>query len=509
MNINVLPPDVEAIVITNFDHPGFGAALRAFPSKYHTRALFDLHYARIKSARDPKEPSFEQILNTDLTGIEETLIGVIDAFPGPPKGPNILLTWLARRKYPGAVPRLLESLRTSYPSARTQSAHRMPAALFFLLEYPSVEVWRSARDALTALFERGVIAKEDYDADAKMLDNRLANPQAALAEIRQRTRFAQYQNAEALLRPTLNQIERFRNSDPSRHATEYGAYLEKFEPIVADYADVLDDYSWLALRYFELATRLRFFLQRPEEAVKAYERAGMHGHVLGLVAAGDTWQFDLGNKRNAIRSYERALQAPLATFVPKVPNRYRPDAGRMLAWLKAWLPNEIRFLESGQRRYDGPSDDALTGLFDLLLYYGGRIQFAPGLPELVFRRLPNGPEPSMPVRRVDPRFLTEAALAKVRPDDLARQLDALPASRLTLLGTIEHASVLNDPKRILAYFMRHDPSGYWSAALFASIRRQPESATQAMPGLVAPTSAEPRAINVAAERFVRERGGDR
>jgi hypothetical protein len=115
----------------------------------------------------------------------------------------------------------------------------------------------------------------------------------------------------------------------------------------------------------------------------------------------------------------------------------------------------------------------------------------------------------MPVRRVDPRFLTEAALAKVRPDDLARQLDALPASRLTLLGTIEHASVLNDPKRILVYFMRHDPSGYWSAALFASIRRQPESATQAMPGLVAPTSAEPRAINVAAERFVRERGGDR
>ena len=514
---SALPADLEALVIANFEHPTLGRALRAFSPKYRTRRLFDLHYARIK-AGDVRNSS--QIGNTDLAGIEEPLLQLLDRFERKPNEPNWLVLWLGHRKYPGAVPLLLESLRKSYLPTAARHPALLPAELQLLISYPSVEVWRQARAVLEDLHRSGVITDVTLEEDSKALDNRIRNPEQALAQFRQGGRINEYRAKQNALRPTLDQIGKLRETDPSGYLSEYRAHLEKLELLLAEYADSVDGYA-VATQYFDLAMLARFGLRRPAEAADLYAGSARHGHALGHVAAADTYQFDLRDKIKAAQAYQRALDASQKPFVPTVFNPYRPDPARVNEWLMEWLPREIRYLRSGERYRRGVGGAPIEGFFTAVQTYGVAVRsgLTQGLPGLAFRR---GPAPlgqpgfSQQSGGFDRTADTEKLLARIDRESLGQKLDQLPASHLTLLATVEHVSVLSDAGRILRYLEKHDPSGYWSACLLASVYavdlksaqgsdEARNELAQAMPGLIAPSAGGPRAISVAAEQVMKGR----
>ena len=513
-----LPAEVEALVITHFDHPKLGAALRAMRPKYRSRRLFDLQYARIKAATSRDDPSFSQILNTDLAGIEKPLLQLLDKFAAKPDRPNRLVLWLGYRKDPGAIPLLLESLKKSYSPVVPQNSHLAPPELRLLVQYPSVEVWRKARYALEDLHRSGTMTDATFQRDVKMLDRQLKDPEKSLAHIRQQARLLEYNGKQYALRPTERQIRKQLDVDPKRYVSEYRAYLEKLEKLLAEYSDSVDDYP-VGVQYFELGTLVRFKLRRPAEAAALYEKSARNGHGLGQIAAADTYQFDLREKASAAKAYQRALDSLRQPTAPKVFNPYRPDTTTLNTWLDAWLPHEVRYLNSGQGYRGSVQEPAIGGLFDTIFTYSGSIRrgIAPELPTLTFRRGPGAPGFSQMSSGSRPHEQTDRALAKVDREQLAKRLDDLPASRLSLLATIEQLSVLTDAGQILRYLERHDPSGYWSDCLLRGVilagqksARETHVAQrlaieQALPGLVASNPGDPRAISVAAEQFMRAR----
>ena len=108
----------------------------------------------------------------------------------------------------------------------------------------------------------------------------------------------------------------------------------------------------------------------------------------------------------------------------------------------------------------------------------------------------------------------ESDLARVDRRDLAQKLEALPASRLTLIATIQPLTALPDADSILRYLARNDPSGYWSTCLLgtaAFIAQQGEAGKAEaarngtallLPGL----AGQPNALSAAATQFLRVRG---
>ena len=304
--VSVLPPAVEALVIANFDHPTLGALLKGFQSRYQTRRLFDLHYARIATAYKTDDPSFSAIFNTDLAGIEEPLLRLAPKFPSGPRTPNAALMFLGQRKYPGAVPLLIAALEESYRPVAPNDPRLYSTVLQTLLAYPSVEVWRQTRAEIETLYRSGKIPAATHAAAARDLDSRLNDPPRALATIRWQEGKAAYTRKRDALGPTPPQIRTVRESDPRRYAREYRRYLEQLEQLAAEYPDQAE-LTPLATEYFGLGLFVRFTLKHPAEAVEVYSRAARYGHPLGHIAVADTYQFDLRDNGKAADSYQRAL----------------------------------------------------------------------------------------------------------------------------------------------------------------------------------------------------------
>ena len=500
-DITILPNDVERVVVANFDHPTLGMALRDMRSRYQTRPMFELHLARIKAAYALNEPSLYLIFNTDLSGIEAPLISISTKYPSGNGIPNAVTMFLGARRYPPAVPMLIAAIPDGYnpPSQHNPVLDRLQA-------YPSVEVWKTARDGIESLHRAGKIAMENYTAAAKRFDMLIANAVGTSSTISTLAAAVKAKNREAYTRkleaiqPGYKFIAKFQNIDSRKFADELGRYLEKVEPLAIELAD--SSTLWdLARVYYALGMTLRFHLGEPAAAAGAFMKASEHGIWQGLLAAADTYQFALGDKVKAIAAYQRTLDGP------------RPAMRDEADWYRLWLPGEIRFLRTGARFAGSMSETEVAGFFESAGYGDPAFSRNYGIGEIV-RDLPDVQWLGAGVKNW-PDLAT--AVAKQDRSQLAAKLDAMPASRLVLRAALRHISLLPDADSILRQLRKHDPSGYWSTPILAAALSVTQNGDQAktaalrngiaagLPGLASASTGKAVPLAAAASTFMHER----
>lgn len=505
--VNAMPPAVEAVVAAHFDDARVGAALRALSPRYRTRALFDLHYARIQKAYESREPSFEQILRTDQPGIEEPLLAAASRFPSSAGQLNPVASFLARRKYPGAIPLLVASMEATY--AVKAAAPQYNAALDALLEYPSVDAWRRADAEVERLKREGKIEDASYAAARQKLDRVLADPDAVLARMKGRDVFAVFVARRDALQPNAREIAILQVSDLPRYVDEQARFLAKQEAIAAELADEGVDYE-IASAYARLGTLTRFRLRDTRRALPFLEKAAKGRDLIGQVALADAYEIELHDKANALRAYELALRTASETGRRITPYARPGDA--MNEFWKAWLAAEIAYLRSGTPFRGRVPENVVGGFWEAMWVWARGAasdfpQWASAQGGVAAFAASGGRALALPV--------APPGEAPPGPKELAARLAAMPASRLPLFVTLRHISELPNADAILRELARHDPSGYWTTvalgtALYydrrgAAGREEASKAglDEALPGLRAAGSPTPLAA--AARRYLQTR----
>jgi len=112
-----LDPEVEALIVRNFDDPEIGGPLRnlVLGGRYHTRPLFDLFRRRLeRPGLGPEDYNnlAGQICRTDLP-VEKEELAILLAFPDGKetvRGRALLYGCLAERHYDPATPRIEQAL---------------------------------------------------------------------------------------------------------------------------------------------------------------------------------------------------------------------------------------------------------------------------------------------------------------------------------------------------------------------------------------------------------------
>lgn len=243
-----------------------------------------------------------------------------------------------------------------------------------------------------------------------------------------------------------------RASEPKRYADVLRALLERHEAQVNKAAGIppsIGARQSLVREYMELGNLLRFRLAAADEALAAYARASRirpnDAFDLAALAAADTWRFDKRDPARALVQYRRAAATLSEAAAQDGGNR------RMAGALRGWVEHEIAYVEHGRRFVGsvGRNDMALAQLWLL----GATMQ-----------------EPLPSVRN-------------------ARTLGSLPPSQYQL-ARVYPVILEFEPAEMLAFFEKHDPAGYLTAALLAAAR------------IHAPSPF----VNAAAETFVKSRG---
>ena len=529
-NSRTLPEAVEQLIVEHYADPVAQRPLvtllargmeghERFP-KYRSRKLFDLLYADLKARKDTLHYAI-RIVATDQPVDREMseLLPILDAAAA-----NEIVTFLGRRKYAPALPALQalqarishgqdsngmlgrvnwayiqigtpEAMQALYArigalgrSADTRAGYEIAGILSSVEQQPPgsppdyaelraalpPELHASAWDALVRLIvkrkeKRGIpdlqraIAQSprpDAAVDALLavgtpedwraarippqrapaqqkLDSALADPAQALAKREERERQAAASQVQAELYRERNRIFALRAAEPARYATEMRAFLDRQDAQGPRAAE-------LAREYLQLGSFIRFELRQPDAALAAYQRAeqSLKAQELNLAAisSADTYRFDKRDAAKAIQHYRRAMASlPVS----------RPGAeGTMAAALKRGLEQEVAYLETGKR-------------------FAGRIS-----------------RTDMQAAQLS-LLLGAADGQPARPDSLSR----LPPSQFQIGRALPTVLEL-EPREMLAFFARHDPAGFQTAAILAAA-----SARNPSPY-----------VKAAAETFFRERG---
>jgi len=505
--MSVLPPEVEGVVVAHFDDPTLGEVLRGFGPRYRTRALFDLHYARVKKAYRNDEPSMRQVLKTELPGIEPLIFAMAGKYPSMPGYPNPALAFLGARHYPDAVAPLLAALAQSY---RDLQPGRHNPILGLLLDYPSPEVWRRARDEVERLHRAGSIDSAAYALSLSRIEPLLAAPDANLERMRQRQADEAYRRRKLGIYPGESQLYELRDQ-PREYVPATLAFLAQLEPIAAESGLPASRHD-LVYRYVSVGLVERFELGQPAAAIASLEKAAEHGDALARMAIADTYQLALHDRARAIAEYRKALAEASKPAALRVEGDYGAAGSAINAWWRDWLAVEIRFLETGERFHGRITEPALAGCFDAFKRYSGQSNalFLKGLPYIPRQpALMGGTVPGENWKKFS------SALARLDRGPIRAKLDALPSSRMALFATMGHASLLPDAESIARYLGRNDPSGYWSSCLLDAAQRFPSGSEvekreavsrgvlYVLPGLALP--AESNALATAAASFVKSR----
>lgn len=237
-----------------------------------------------------------------------------------------------------------------------------------------------------------------------------------------------------------SRIASLRDREPERYATELDALLTRYASGLAA--------GTAEREYLELGALLRFKLREPDRAIAAFAaaRRAQRERTLDLasLSIADTERFDKNDARKAAESYRAVLRSLQPTAVSA------PDP-KVAAALRQWLGHELAYLEQG-KRFSGAvtrSDMEAAGLWLMIAAM------------------------QEPLRAP----LDDAALA------------ALPPSQFQIARTLPTLFEL-PPPQMLAFFAKHDPAGYLTAATLA-----------------AATLREPSPfVKAAADSFFRERG---
>lgn len=215
-----------------------------------------------------------------------------------------------------------------------------------------------------------------------------------------------------------------KRSAPARYATEYSAVLARWEEALEPYSNVTQSVGSrqeLASEYLQLGAFLRFDAGRSDDALVAYESARRarppQTPDLAALAIADIQRFDKHANRKALEQYRLAMASFDAAQLSE-------SEAVLAAGLKRWLEYEIAFLERGQRFAGGTLGRSDAGTAQFWLMIGAMAPVAP---------------------------LDERALAR------------LSASQFQIARHYATAIGL-EPRAMLAFFAKHDPAGYLTAA---------------------------------------------
>ena len=520
-----LPPGVELLVVQNFNDARVGAALRALTPRYRTRALFDLHYARVQAAYKSDEPSLKEILNTDLAGIDEVLLRVAPKFSAPPGQLNPAVAFTARRKYAGAAPHLIANLENAY--AGSGPALTYNTTMDFLLAYPSADVWRQAGAQIERLKREGRISDSAYAAARKKLDPVLEKPEEALARMNEDATWGMYMARSEDLQPPVTELFALQKSDPARYVDEMARRIKRQEAIATELRTERIDYD-IAQSWGRLGAFTRFRLGDARRAVEFLERGAKGRDLVSQVVLADTFQLALNDKENAIRAYRLALETASQTGGRITP--YARPGEPMNEFWKAWLSNEVAFLLSGRKFRGAVAEDVIRGFWESMwvwsrlsaLYFPEwalPVDYAP--PRQMMMGGPAG-SPGAATAIVGQRSVIvspsryEGPAFKATPIDrngLGERLAKMAPSRMALMLTLRNISALPDADGVLRELARFDPSGYWTTVVLGTVayydQRGPTGRDEAesvglieqLPGFV--DEGTPNAVVSAARRFMK------
>ena len=504
-----LSPEIEAIVIANFDDKRVGAALRAMPPRYHTRKLFDLHYARVSRAYDVAEPSIGQIVNTGQRGVDEDLLKLAPKLPKSARGMDGFTYFAARRHHPAALPALFEALPSSFPNPKDMTWNEVFGSL---IDYPSEDVWRRVAAKLAEMHTYGRIGDDQYRFCRQRLDALLKDPAGKLEEMRQRDAWAEYRRRVAEVDFTRGRREMLKTSDPA-------AYVREEERMVTTQDGIAREMGASNVTrnsghsYFNLAMFARFRARDPAAAVRLYAAASERGIEMAQVALADTYQFELSDPKAAIAAFEKALRQARNPARSDPFSLYEKPGSRMNTWWQAWFSHEIEFLRT-RRPWRGAITEAeIGGFFEVMLEKAPAVTtvFAPE----IFVSNTRGARDARTGRPFGGTWTAaQNELMNMKRETLPARLDGFPSSHIALMALMRHASGLADPDAILAFFARNDPAGYWSTCVFGTIvyldslgeRRRDEAvrneSSQVLPGMAA--DEDPRPLSVAAARYMKK-----
>ncbi|MEO5749331.1 MAG: hypothetical protein ABIQ50_00350 [Usitatibacter sp.] len=500
-----MPADIEALVVKYFSDPKLGESIRDFRMLYSTRALFDRFYAQARAAFIERDPVWGRILRTNQPGIEEDILRIVDKFPAPSTEMNPALVYLAARRYPAAIPLLLASMERS---------NRWNSAVILLANYESVEVWRKAKAEVDRLKGAGKMDEKHYAEASALLRPLLEAPTESLA--RRRTNNAQADFARQ--RKPLERVAQAggSQSDPVRQVEARARLLAQLDKIASEFQepaimlDLADEYAALGI-----AARMR--AGDMQLSVKYLERAARDGSGFGQFALGDAYELGAGDKANAIRAYQMALETAKSSRTTGLTFGL-PDSPANKFW-KAWLPAQIQYLRSGKQAKPALTEPVIAGYWQAMRFR--QYQLRPELPELPRGRFPAVRMESSasysslaidPTQRQRGWPAIEHFAASVDRASLQQQLAALPPSRFVFMTAIRFISLLKSPDEILKEFSRHDPGGYWTTIAMATVNFHEKNGrdgalvdgvAEALPGMSAPE--RPNALAKAAARYMKQR----
>ncbi|HSW81852.1 MAG TPA: hypothetical protein VLH12_00145 [Usitatibacter sp.] len=498
--VEQMPADIEAIVIRHFDDARVGAALRALSSRYRTRKLFDLQYARVQAAFKADEPSFKEILRTDQPGIDEDLMRIADKFPVARDELPPVMIFVGTRHHPSAIAALVASIDRGYKVlGRVDPRNNRPLEL--LLDYPDAGVWRRASDELERLKREGSLTDAAYATGRQQLDRALADPELTLARMRARDARRQFEKRRAALGVASVRVDVLRDESLRIYADQQAKYIARLEEIAREIGDEGVFYD-VAGYYFALGMMVRFQLREPREAVTYFEKAAGYHLAMAQVALADTYQLELKDRNAALAAYERALAEATSQPKARLFFPYSPQGNRMNDFWRAWLAQEVEFVRTGKPFQGRIPENVITGFFDSIYGNGGYFyrEFASDFPPA------NAPNDWSDV---------ESSLGGIEKAGLAAKLEKLPPSRLYLFVSLRPVSAL-PAADILRYLARNDPSGYWTTCLLGTVsyldsrgtdRRELAVRTGAanlVPGMAA--TGKPNALSSAASQFLASRG---
>lgn len=257
------------------------------------------------------------------------------------------------------------------------------------------------------------------------------------------------QRSESRFNIGRNQLAPLKASDPKRYAAEARKLIDVRAREVRAAPDIpqrVGARQSVLQAYIELGAFQRFRLDQPDAALASYEAARAFqdpGGASAAIGMADVYRFDKRDARRAIQFYREAAE-DLARA------KWQASEDGAIKSIQKWLAFEIAYLERG-RAFTGTMTKADAGGVMLWLVLSGH-------------------EPLRPV-----------------PD--AEALARLPASQFQIARMMP-AIFEFPPDEMLAFFAKHDPGGYVTAAAFTAM----------LYGQPSPF------VTAAAQRFFKERG---
>ena len=414
-----VPAAIEAIIVKNYRDPVVGAPLRTLVSAnwtpYRSRELFDLMFEewRTGKERPTTYPIREGIFRTNLQGIEPIVLAWLAEDPGPGEyDANAIMAFLSRRKYAPAVPVLAKRLAAKNAGDGITIAS-------WLMEMGTPEALAVLRDRMAwAEGRTGGVAERKYIADA--IADLPARQERQLAQARQQ----EAAKKQAALRAPMEEATKLRDTDPVRYVAAMERYLRESGSSLSPGDAAL---HWLVLGNFA-----RFRMHEPRRAIDFYANAERIGQPLAIFLQGDTWQFDLRDKKRAIEAYRRNLA--LVESGPAPGDRSNREVHD---WVARWLRHQIAYLEAGRTFSGSVAREDVAGV-GMMVFFGTGDAFDDGI-------------------------------GGIEPPDVARKLAALPPSAWVLMRTATALQLLPDARSVLAHLARSDPAGYATAGFFALV----------------------------------------